>query len=820
MLDESRARIILLCAPAGYGKTTLAREWIATRSEPVAWYRGGAEMLDVAAVASTLAEALRPVGMSEEGSMRVAAIAARTSSPTALGRALASAMPLTRHALLVIDDYHHCAGTDSEQLIATLVEQTDLRIVLTSRVKPTWLTARLCVYGDAIVLGLDDLAFTDDEARSVLNEHAARADSLVSQAAGWPAVIGLAARRRVDPFAIDGSLLPSELYDFVADNLFKSAPSDLQRTLFLLALAGDLDRHATCDLLGTHATEHLADATERGFISHSAPSGFEVHPLIRSFLLAKARELPTADLESMVKDALTHLRAARRWDSCLRLLEESWDPVLAVETLEDALFELLESGRFATIKHWMGRLSNHPMSPMLLLGKSEIAMREGSNAEAQALAEQAASLSLADDLATRAHLVAARAAHLAGDDEAAQRNAARARSDAAPSAVKIAARWLEFLQAFETQDPRARSILEELRHSHDQSPEHALRLRQSDAFLFIEDDCDVYRGLRELQLGMALLEHATDPITKSSFRNQLSSSTVYAGRYSRAVELTERQLDEAVAEGLTFARDYAYVTRSAALIGMRRLGAAQRFLQMLEKSENESSFVAAAVVLKTARLRATAGDINRAEQLLEAAPPRDIPRALLGEWIAHRGLLLAAMGSLSDARAIIDEALTTSRYIDAVDVSGVARAIIDIQANKRSRGKAVAQESLRRLFSRGHLDIVVIACRVFPELARVGADDSKLEAMLTRLFAESHDSDLGKAVGLAMPRASRARERLSNRERDVFELIAQGRTNREIAKTLFISESTTKVHVHHILEKLGVRSRTEAVRAYLNADSD
>src|SRR5689334_12648438 len=51
MLDESRARIILLCAPAGYGKTTLAREWIATRSEPVAWYRGGAEMSDVAAVA-------------------------------------------------------------------------------------------------------------------------------------------------------------------------------------------------------------------------------------------------------------------------------------------------------------------------------------------------------------------------------------------------------------------------------------------------------------------------------------------------------------------------------------------------------------------------------------------------------------------------------------------------------------------------------------------------------------------------------------------------------------------------------------------------
>ncbi|HEY2373521.1 MAG TPA: LuxR C-terminal-related transcriptional regulator [Gaiellaceae bacterium] len=820
ILDESRARIILLCAPAGYGKTTLAREWIATRSEPVAWYRGGAEMLDVAAVANGLAEALRGVGMSEAAASRIGAIASRTSSPGALGRALASSVQLPHQALLVVDDYHHAPVIESEQLFATFVEQTSLRIVLASRARPTWLTSRLCVYGDAIVLGLDDLAFTDDEARCVLNEHAARADRLLSQAAGWPAVIGLAAQRRKDPLAIDGSLLPSELYDFVADDLFTSAPVDLQRSLFLLALGGDPDPDTSYKLLGANAVEHLADASERGFISHASPAGFELHPLIRAFLLAKAREQPRADLDAMVREVLAHLRVARRWDSCLRLLEEFWNATLAAETLEDALFELLESGRFATIKRWLGGLSAYPASPTLLLARSEIAMREGSNAEAQALAEQAAALSLAEELAARAHLVAARAAHLAGDDEAAQRNASRARSESAPPSIKVAARWLEFLQAFENQDPRARGILDELRNVQDTSPEHALRLRQSDAFLFIEDDCDVYRALRELRLGLALLEQATDPITKSSFRNLLSSSTVYAGRYEQAFGLTESQLDEALAEGLTFARDYAYVTRSAALIGLRQLGAAQRLLQVLEKSANTSSFVAAEVVLKSARLKATAGDVTRAEQILRTPPPRDIPRALLGEWLAHRALFLSALGLLDDARAAIDDARSTSRYIDALDLTEIAEAIVHIQAQGGRNGKASAQESVRSLFARGHLDVVVIACRVFPELARVAADDSTIRSMLIRLFAESHDSDLGRAVGLAMPRAARARERLSNRERDVFELIAQGRTNREIAKTLFISESTTKVHVHHILEKLRVRSRTEAVRAYLGNDSD
>jgi len=44
--------------------------------------------------------------------------------------------------------------------------------------------------------------------------------------------------------------------------------------------------------------------------------------------------------------------------------------------------------------------------------------------------------------------------------------------------------------------------------------------------------------------------------------------------------------------------------------------------------------------------------------------------------------------------------------------------------------------------------------------------------------------------------------------------MAHGRTNRQIAQTLFIAESTTKVHVRHIFEKLGVRSRVEAVRVW------
>jgi LuxR family maltose regulon positive regulatory protein len=57
---------------------------------------------------------------------------------------------------------------------------------------------------------------------------------------------------------------------------------------------------------------------------------------------------------------------------------------------------------------------------------------------------------------------------------------------------------------------------------------------------------------------------------------------------------------------------------------------------------------------------------------------------------------------------------------------------------------------------------------------------------------------------------------LSPREEEILELVRQGLTNAEIAQALYLSISTVKVHIRHIFEKLGVRTRTEAVAVTSN----
>jgi DNA-binding NarL/FixJ family response regulator len=84
--------------------------------------------------------------------------------------------------------------------------------------------------------------------------------------------------------------------------------------------------------------------------------------------------------------------------------------------------------------------------------------------------------------------------------------------------------------------------------------------------------------------------------------------------------------------------------------------------------------------------------------------------------------------------------------------------------------------------------------------------DSNTTAAVIRQFAAPSDSPLAQVTANAKPRE---RAQLSQREREIIVLIAQGYKNKEIAEKMFITEQTVKNHLHNVFDKLGVSDRLE-----------
>ena len=121
------------------------------------------------------------------------------------------------------------------------------------------------------------------------------------------------------------------------------------------------------------------------------------------------------------------------------------------------------------------------------------------------------------------------------------------------------------------------------------------------------------------------------------------------------------------------------------------------------------------------------------------------------------------------------------------------------------------REAEARLAGRGNRALAAGALRVALDIAeRLGAEP--LAGAIKALAARARLSLEPKVREAAQPPADdeAARLGLTVREREVLGLVALGRTNRQIADTLFISENTAGVHVSNILGKLGVKGRGEA----------
>lgn len=144
-------------------------------------------------------------------------------------------------------------------------------------------------------------------------------------------------------------------------------------------------------------------------------------------------------------------------------------------------------------------------------------------------------------------------------------------------------------------------------------------------------------------------------------------------------------------------------------------------------------------------------------------------------------------------------------------MAAAARAVVAVRCAS-SDALELARIALADATRLCSLDGFIAAYRGYPELAALLLSDDVSRNDLR--FVLRIAGDVERVQRLLPPPECKERtwEALSTREKEVLGLVAEGLSNKQIAARLFIAEVTVKVHVSHILEKLGVTSRTAAAR--------
>ena len=805
LLDASTARIITLVAPAGYGKTTLARQWVASLGQREAVsYTVSAADCDLAAYISGISRALEPIAPDARMVIdRVSASGDVEAEIPLFAEMLADLIASASIASLVIDDYDLVAGAESaESFTLALVECTQVTVVISSRVRPNWATPKMILYGEITELGRNLLAFTTDETHELMPSQPSPsvAAGLVSLSEGWPAVIGLASRLN-DPRVADVDA-PPQLHDFFAAELFGKLSTAAQRAIQIVAVGGITSIDLAQELIEEgDAAVLLEEAHQAGFMTWLAGSKFELQPLMRDLMLQKTD--PRED-GALIERVVSFLLAREHWDQAGGTIVRFCVLKALPDLIRRSVTELLSHGRLGTLEAWLEFARQHDVTaPELDLAQSEVAFRKGAFFESRTCALAAAGafeVRSRDDVA-RALVAAGRAAHALSDGPAALVLYERAAEMAETSHIKRAAEWGAVACAVDLDRDDVSQRLASLRDQESDEPIEVMTY--TGRLLNLEARSGRLESLDQGRTANALSVRVDDPMARTSFRNVYAYVLSLSAAYDEAETVINAQDEDCTRHRLTFAYPHVMAARAMVAIGRRQYEAADALLQtalaIADATHDPYAVMNAHAVRSRLEICRRRFDAALAYPAVEDTR---VVKSMHAELLAWHALATACLGDSSRMHRLVETARAAS---SSVEVQVATSCALAINALRTSDGDASALvgAAVRTTLLTGNYDGLICALRGAPDLLTAVHGDEALGDSITKVATHARDAAL-------FPPSRDDRTLLSRREREVLALIVQGLTNQQIAQRLFISVATAKVHVHHIFQKLSVTSRSAA----------
>jgi LuxR family maltose regulon positive regulatory protein len=859
MYREPRYSVIVVQAPAGHGKSTLlqqaktASEKAGTRTGWLSFDQADNDLRRFTVHMLALLKLLAPDASDAEPS--------DDDVHDRLSDHIATRLAKSERAVhLFFDEFQalHERGVINvfRGLLERMPENTTLFIG--SRTLPEIGLARSLVSNQALLLRADDLRFSQDEAQEFfslaedlsVNEKELR--SIYRRTEGWPAALQLyrlslsspSVRRSLDDI---GAYKPRELAEYLTDNVLTlqtaSTQDFLRRTAALTRLSAGV-----CDFVtGRNDSRSMLLVLENSGLFlrslDSELSWFSYHPLFSSFLIEQVRSTaPQALAEThelaaqwfnakdMHEDALHHAVAARNYGFATDIMNR-WAETLVAD------------GNLVTVERWADRLPLNEITqkPALAIkiAWALIFLRRRHKLQPILSALEADPANLQDTAVIRSMLAVGtedlpQACEIVKQVGVEGQNPSGFRAFELSAAANLSA-FCALTAGDQTTASRHLGLARVYgaRSNAAFSGGYTLAVTGLDLALqgHLNEALECYRS--------GLIEHKLD-IEKSFASASLVTCYVHALYESNQIE----------AAASMFTRFHDVIVDAVlpdffliAYIAMARIHSARLDQPQAEHVLTEAEQIAHAAGWRRAvrvidwervRLALLAGDVERARVHASRIP--ELPEFSLPEgWVlmseSTEGDVIGAIrlalhsGDTDTVKNLLASELSAAQADNRI-YRTIKLLILEALALQQRGQDNRAQRSLHRAlqmakqggFVRVFLDEGEAVLPLLQEqYTSLAIDDGGGPSPGLRSYIASLLEASGEPVTPAAPAPSRSKDPaldpLTDREKEILVSLANGMSNKEIARRVFVSENTVKFHLKNIFLKLAVSSRLHAIQA-------
>lgn len=845
-------RLVLVAAPAGFGKTTLLTQWLAAGGVRAVWLSLDAADADLRRFLTHLVAAVQ-VSAPEVGAEAMGLLESDRAAQAqdVLVGLVDELDALPGRTVVALDDYHVVDNADVHEAVTFLLDNLppQVSLAMTTRADPPLPLPRLRARGELLEVRADDLRFTESEATAFLNDvmglglepqHVA---ALEQRTEGWATGLQLAALSAAgaaDPDGFVEAFAGSHRFvlDYLVDEVLAGQPDDVRDFLLDTSVLEELSGPLCDAVTGRTDGQKQLEALERANLFvvplDDQRQWWRYHHLFAEALRARL----AADAADRV--ARLHCSAAD-WYADHDRLPDAVRHALAGDDVEQAadLVELAVPGmrqrrEDRTMREWLRALSEDVVRrrPLLATHLAWARLSEGDLAGLDQWLD-AAETALRQEPARPASTGPAGAREARDQDlatlpamiEVYRATVAQARADVAGTTARAS---------------RARDLA---------GPDDHFVLGAASGFLGLAawaagDLAAAADTFAEAQHHIRAAGNVADALGMTVVLADIASGR---GRPDEARRLYERALeaaDSATGPPLSTTGDL-HVGLAGVLAEQGLVAEAAAHLQAAADLGERGSLIEnrhRAYVARAALLRAR-GDLDGAVAALDEAQTLLLPGYFpeVRPIPALRTRVLIAQGRLADARdwanqrgAVLEEGdhldeldrLTLARLLvaehDRLDDVVAVTERIATEADAAGRGGSVVDAHVVRALAhraRGDREAAraalgeALARGVHHGYRRLYLDEgAAMVELLEALGTESAAIVLGAAATDEPAPRPQQPEGLSDRELEVLRLLATELTGPEIAQRLYVSLNTLRTHTKHIFTKLDVNTRRAAVR--------